>query len=128
MDIAVLATLVALLALQQILHTRERARTDDVVRQLTNSVLAIADADREPHPDLALLIASNDRLAQRIQAPEYAVVEHAQTQALPPLPQAVEMDDDERHWQTRDELAENEYLEDMRRQHEQAMKLDLVDA
>lgn len=64
----------------------------------------------EPHPDIAQLVALVDRLCQRLQAPDHAVVEHAQAQPLPPMPQAVLPDDDE-GWHraqalTKEQLAE----------------------
>ena len=116
MEIAILATFGVLLALQQILHSREREK-------LERALYRLAEMDRLPHPDLELamrqserMIAQNDRLCQRIQAPEYAVVEHAQAQPLGPLPQTVEMDDDSAHWESRDEMAQRLYDEEVERQ------------
>ena len=65
-----------------------------------------------PHPDLTELVALVDRLCQRIQAPEQAVVEHAMQMPLPPMPQVIEMDDDDRHFETKEQMAEREMDEE----------------
>lgn len=57
-------------------------------------------------PDLRELVECIDRLCQRIQAPEYAIAEHAQAAMPQQAPQAVSMFDDEDHWASKDELAE----------------------
>jgi hypothetical protein len=47
-----------------------------------------------------------DRLLQRIQAPEYAIAEHAQQAISEFAPPAVAMDDDSSHWEAKEQLAE----------------------
>lgn len=47
-----------------------------------------------------------DRLLQRIQAPEYAIAEHAQSASAEFAPPAVAMDDDTSHWEAKEQLAE----------------------
>lgn len=65
---------------------------------------------RHPDPNLLELIAQNDRLCQRLQAPQAAILEHdeqvRQTRTEEFAPPAVEPDDDEAYWASRDRLAE----------------------
>lgn len=72
-------------------------------------------------PDLTELVALIDRLCQRVQAPEQAVVEHAMAQPLPPMPQVIEMDDDDAHWEAKEQMAEREMMAELREQ-AQAMR------
>jgi hypothetical protein len=70
-------------------------------RHHTARILAAAS------PDLAELIALTDRLAQRVQAPTLATLEHdeAITNTYP-APIAVPMDDDDAHWESKEQLAQ----------------------
>jgi hypothetical protein len=65
---------------------------------------------RQPNPDLVELVALVDRLCQRIQAPSQAVFEHTAAHPPPPTheqaPSAVDPNDDEDFWESREELAE----------------------
>lgn len=73
-----------------------------VACQLALIVLLVLERrlEREAHT------AQLDRLLQRIQAPEYAIAEHAQ-QATPLwAPPAVAMDDDASHWEAKEDLAQ----------------------
>jgi len=56
------------------------------------------------NPDLESMIALTDRLCQRLQAPEVAVMQH-QPQ-IEPSPPAVDPNDDGDYWEDRDQLAE----------------------
>ena len=65
---------------------------------------------RRPDPDMQALIALVDRLCQRVQAPQAAILEHDEKErALRDdeyAPPAVSPDDDEGYWASRDKLAE----------------------
>lgn len=102
---------------RQLVRVLSLAETDRVEqRERTERLLSLVEATQahasKPHPDVAELVALVDRLCQRIQAPEQAVVEHAMAQPLPPLPMAIEMDDDEGHWESKEQMAEREMAEE----------------
>lgn len=59
----------------------------------------------ERRRDRELHIAQVDRMAQRIQAPELAIAEHAQAAVGEWTPPAVTMDDDDSHWEAKEDLA-----------------------
>lgn len=59
-------------------------------------------AQSETHPDVAALVALVDRLCQRIQAPDLAVVDHQMAQPLAFSPPAVPMSSDEGYWEAQD--------------------------
>lgn len=65
---------------------------------------------RRADPDTVALIATIDRLCQRIQAPHAAVLEHDERVRAPRsdeyAPPAVSPDDDDAYWASRDKLAE----------------------
>ena len=65
---------------------------------------------RQRDPDIRQLIALVDRLCQRVQAPQTAVLEHREREAPAPTaqyaPPAVEPDDDEGYWEAKERLAE----------------------
>jgi hypothetical protein len=65
---------------------------------------------RRASPDVLALIALVDRLAQRIQSPQAAVLEHfEQHRALRGdeyAPSAIPPDDDDAYWASKDKLAE----------------------
>lgn len=65
---------------------------------------------RHPDPAVVELIGLCDRLCQRLQAPQAAVIEHDEKvrERLPAeyAPPAVPPDDDEAFWASRDKLAE----------------------
>lgn len=84
-------TVMQLLAAQDIEREQARNQLRDLVELHTR--------ERETaHPDLTELIALTDRLCQRVQAPEQAVLEH-QLQDLPVSPPAVTPDDDDAYWE-----------------------------
>jgi hypothetical protein len=56
-------------------------------------------------PDLTEMVALTDRLCQRLQAPMVAVGEHDAQVAGLFAPPAVPMDDDDAHWESKDDLA-----------------------
>jgi hypothetical protein len=72
------------------------------VRHQSTVIEAVA---RAGSPDLKEMVALVDRLCQRIQAPEAAVMQHA---AQGPLyaPQHVPLDNDEEYHQSKEELAD----------------------
>lgn len=58
---------------------------------------------------LTELVALSDRMAQRLQAPQAAIIEHDEAvrgRTDEYAPPAVEPDDDEAYWMSRDKLAE----------------------
>lgn len=65
----------------------------------------IADVVRCTSPDLTEMVALTDRLCQRLQAPMVAVGEHDVATMGVFAPPAVPMDDDEAHWESKDDLA-----------------------
>jgi hypothetical protein len=72
----------------------------------TTQLLAAHAAERaQPHPDIAALIALVENMAQRIQAPQQAVIDHALQTELPPMPNVVMPDDDQGFWESREDLA-----------------------
>jgi hypothetical protein len=74
--------------------------------QHRHALEVIESVAKSGSPDLRELVECIDRLCQRVQAPEYAIAEHAQTVVPQQAPQAVSMFDDEDHWASKDELAE----------------------
>jgi uncharacterized iron-regulated membrane protein len=110
------ATITALLMTEHRQHARiqellnqaagERARLQSVHNARITSLLDTVMADRaKPNPDTTALIALIERMAQRIQAPEQAVIDHALQTELPPTPTAVMPDDDQGFWESREDLA-----------------------
>ncbi len=97
--------LYALLASERAAH---REHTDRLMA-LTERAL---EQTNRPHPDIAELVALTDRLCQRIQAPEAAVIEHQMQMPLPPMPQVIDMDDDQAHWESKEQMAEREMTEE----------------
>lgn len=91
-------------------HARELMA---VLEQLNGQTSLLAARVREPHPDLSELTGIIDRLCQRVQAPEQAVIDHSVMQPLPPMPQPALPDDDAQFWRdqgfapepTKEELA-----------------------
>lgn len=80
----------------------ERASSDHRIHQL----LAQHATDRaKPTPDTAALIALTDRMAQRLQAPAEAVVEHQLAGPLPPSPSAIPLDDDDAFWKAQEPMS-----------------------
>lgn len=65
---------------------------------------------RQANPNLRALIEANDRLCQRLQAPQAAILEYDEQVRSPRgdeyAPPAVPPDDDEAFWSSRDKLAE----------------------
>jgi len=87
---------------------REKALQAALTAFQQQHTLHIQTVLKQKNPDLEQIIALADRMAQRIQAPQQAVYEHAAVQ-LPPDPPAVGFDDDAGYWEARlskDELAE----------------------
>lgn len=74
-------------------------------------VMLVAVLAIERRRERELQIALVERLCQRIQAPELAIAEHALQVAGEFTPPAVAMDDDEGHWEAKEQLAER--LRDM---------------
>lgn len=72
-----------------------------VAAQLALIALLVIERRR----DRELHIAQVDRMAQRIQAPELAIAEHAQAAVGEWAPPAVTMDDDQSHWEAKEDLA-----------------------
>jgi hypothetical protein len=77
-----------------------------MAREHRHALEVIESVAKSGSPDLRELVACVDRLCQRVQAPEYAVAEHAQHNVAQDMPQAVSMFDDEEHWASKEELAE----------------------
>ncbi len=102
-------------------------RVDDLLQyayaervQATSGFLAAISesAQHDPHPDLAALVDLVDRLCQRLQAPETAIVDHQLSQQMPYMPQAVNPEGpDDEFWEAHDisketlaeQLAEQEF-------------------
>jgi hypothetical protein len=72
------------------------------VRHQSTVIEAVA---RAGSPDLCEMVALVDRLCQRIQAPEAAVMEHA-AQGAVYAPQHVPLDDDQQFFESKEQLAE----------------------
>jgi hypothetical protein len=72
------------------------------VRHQSTVIEAVA---RAGSPDLCEMVQLVDRLCQRIQAPEAAVMEHASQGPLY-APQHVPLDDDQAYQESKEELAE----------------------
>lgn len=82
-------------AIDRLIRAHDEQRTELEANHQA-SLAQLADVLKPvPHPDIKELIGLVDRLCQRVQAPEHAIVEHAQAQPLPPMPAAVLPDDDE---------------------------------
>jgi hypothetical protein len=75
-------------------------------REHRHALEVIESVAKSGSPDLRELVELIDRLCQRVQAPEYAVAQHAQQAMAQDVPQAVSMFDDEEHWASKEELAE----------------------
>jgi hypothetical protein len=92
-----------------LLDLQDTQRTGDLER-IDNLLRAQHAAMAAPHPDLTALIDLVDRLCQRIQAPEQAVIEHSIQQPLPDVPPTVRPDDDRGYWEalnlSKEDLAE----------------------
>lgn len=86
--------LTALLASERETH---QARIDDLLEH----VHQIAG---QASPDLTELIALVDRLCQRLQAPEQAIVDHQIQQVDLPTPPAVQPDDDQGYWEAMERI------------------------
>lgn len=89
------------------LHDQDRQHT---LTRVDNLITAQHAAMSQPHPDLESLIRLVDRLCQRLQAPQQAVVEHAMAQPLPDVPPTVSPFDDKAYWEAmnlpKDQLAD----------------------
>lgn len=85
--------------------------------RVDNLIAAQHAALAQPHPDLDSLIRLVDRLCQRLQAPDHAIVEHQLNQPLPPSPPAVTIDDDQAFWEAqnlpKEQLAEDLMAEEL---------------
>lgn len=77
-----------------------------MLREHRHALEVIESVAKSGSPDLRELIGLVDRLCQRVQAPGYAVAEHAQHAMTQDAPQAVSMFDDEEHWASKEDLAE----------------------
>lgn len=77
-----------------------------MLREHRHALEVIESVAKAGSPDLRELIELVDRLCQRVQAPEYAVAEHAQHAMAQDVPQAVSMFDDDEHWASKEDLAE----------------------
>lgn len=77
-----------------------------LVRQQHHALEVMESVARSGSPDLRGLVECIDRLCQRVQAPEYAIAEHAQAAMPQQAPQAVSMFDDDDHWASKEELAD----------------------
>lgn len=103
-------TIHGLLELQDQQRNRDLERIDNLLRAQHTHM-------SQPHPDLSALIDLTDRLCQRIQAPQQAVIDHALQQPVPPVPQTVLPHDDNAYWETqnvpKDELAEKLMAEEL---------------
>ena len=80
----------------------ERASSDQRTIQLLNQH---ATDRTKPNPDTTALIALVERMAQRIQAPTEAVVEHQLAAPLPDSPPAIPFDNDQAFWEAQEPLS-----------------------
>ena len=121
--VAELALIVGLIWLRERSHDREleaiRVLVDQHAVERAEHLSVLADlttqtGDRDPHPDLTQMVGIVDRLCQRIQAPDQAVIDHSIVQPLPEMPQPALPDDDAAFWKaqgfapaaSKEELAE----------------------
>lgn len=107
-----------------ILHT-ERAHSETVMQLLAaqdmerqdhrNQLRALVEEHsaerRVAHPDLSEMVALIDRVCQRLQAPEQAVIEHAIGDH--PSPPAVPPDDDIAYWEAQKAMLDKTELADL---------------
>lgn len=67
-------------------------------------LVAVLAIERRRERELQVVLIQS--LCQRIQAPEIAVAQHAQSVDVGYAPPAVALDDDESHWEAKEQLAE----------------------
>lgn len=100
------------------LHHQHQIDRDRWQHQL-DTLLTAATRPPVQHPDIAALISLTDRLCQRIQAPEQAVIDHSVAQPITPdmIPQAVNPELDDEYWDSRqiskEDLAEQAAAEEL---------------
>jgi hypothetical protein len=82
-------------------------------QQQRNANLLAHTLDQQESPDLTALIALIERQNQRIQAPEVAVAQHAAQDMPADLPQHVSTEDDDGFWKTKEQLADDEYDQEL---------------
>lgn len=123
--IAVVVCAVWLLDRRDKRHQAERTRLlqlmlderESMARRIHDERVAMEAARAQVTPDLTAMVAMLDRMAQRLQAPEWAVQEHrfATTEGAPAPQPAL---DDESWWAAQDvpkeELAEQLWAEELR--------------
>lgn len=102
--------------LLELMHTERKA----MALRIHDERVAMENARAQATPDLQALVALVERMAQRLQAPEWAVQEHrfASTEGAS-TPQAVLPDDDQGWWEARqgaskEELAEQLWADELR--------------
>ena len=105
MELAVIiALLVVVLFVRERDHQNALNQAHDLASAERSAMAVEAAHERVEHRALT------ERLLQRVQAPEQAVVDHSASQVVTfPVVRAVEMDDDAAHWESRlskDELAD----------------------
>lgn len=114
-ELACVVTVVALAIVSELRQGRSDARSQVERAQWSKEREAREDrfqAERDKYASQLESILSGHRqeiaaLCQRIQAPEYAVVEHAQSQASPSPPAANPMLDED-YWEAIDKIGELE--------------------
>lgn len=77
-----------------------------LVLENRHAVAVVESVARSGSPDLMEMVGLVDRLCQRVQAPAVAVAEHAMMAAPAYVPQHVPVDDDDAHWESKEQLAE----------------------
>lgn len=71
------------------------------------------DIARCGSPDLSTMVELVESLCQRIQAPEVAVMAHANGTLGADMPMHVPLDDDDEHWVAKEELADRAFREEL---------------